>query len=130
MNMRSLSLITTEIGLKGQMMETKTATINTIILNRFCEAWYMDSRCGIPIISGPTAVVVPYVIKYGEPTIEVEYRTVASEKETDRDFKTYTRRLAKLAAECGYTAGEFERSGVGSVLFRTKMTRVSEETQK
>jgi hypothetical protein len=105
------------------MVVTKLVTINTIFLNRFCEAWYMDERCGIPIVSGSVAKVTPYVIKYGEPTIAVEYRTINNEKEMTRDLKTYTKRLARVASECGYVAGEFEKDGVGSVLFRTTMTK-------
>lgn len=82
----------------------------------------MDDRCGIPIVSGSVDKVAPSVIQYGEPTIAVTYQTISNEKAAAQDFKTYTRRLAKLAAECGYTAGEFERSG-DSVIFGTTMTR-------
>jgi hypothetical protein len=105
-------------------MATRTATINTIFLNRFCETWYMDERCAVPIASGSVAKVTPYIVEYGEPTITVEYRTIDNEKEMARDLKTYTKRLARLVAECGYTAGKFERDGVDSILFRTTMTRI------
>lgn len=102
-----------------------TATINTLILSRECEAWFNGQNVAAPIVRGSVSKVAPYIVAHGEQVIRVEFRTVSDPKAMAQDLKTYGRRLAKLAIESGYSAGEFAQVQPGAVIFRTTMTRNS-----
>lgn len=85
-----------------------TTTINFLNLNKRCEAWFMGANAAAPICNGNPERVGEVIVVMGADIIEVEARTVADEKEVARDIRTFTKRLARIAAACGYIASQFE----------------------
>lgn len=83
------------------------AQINFLNLNKRCEGWFMGKNAAAPICHGTPEVVGNAIASYGAAEIEVEARTVCDPKEVARDLRTFTKRLARIAAACGYVATAF-----------------------
>ena len=83
------------------------AQINFLNLNKRCEGWFMGTNAAAPICHGKPEVVGETITAMGAELIEVEARTVCDPKEVARDLRTFTKRLQRVAAACGYIATPF-----------------------
>ncbi len=81
--------------------------INFLNLNKRCEGWFMGANCAAPLCHGTPEVVGEAIATMGAEAIEVEARTVLDPKEVARDLRTFTKRLQRIAAACGYVATQF-----------------------
>ena len=100
-------------------MTSRTVTkANCVRLSRINELYYDDANAYAPFTQCPASRLADELDQYAEPAVTVFFRTHGTDQEQSRDFRTYTRRLAKLAPR--YTATTFVNRVVDGHTFPTQ----------
>lgn len=88
-----------------------SAVINTVLLNRRIETYFGTESSFVPMIHGSVDATSDAIRVWGDKLILVTAYVSSDPKLSKRDVTTYQKRLARLAAACGYAASTFVFAG-------------------